>query len=73
MTETAGRQIDDVTFDQMQQLVGLVEHDASKDPFPVRALDAVVFVVGSATQSALLRGGALPARSRAVDLLSRMA
>lgn len=53
MTETARRQIDDVTFDQMQQLVGLVEHDPSKDPFPVRALDAVVFVVGNATQSAL--------------------
>ncbi|WP_044573768.1 4-hydroxyphenylpyruvate dioxygenase [Saccharopolyspora spinosa] len=37
----------------MQRLVGLVEHDDSKDPFPVRALDAVVFVVGNATQSAL--------------------
>ena len=46
-------QIDDVTFDQMRQLVGLVEHDSSKDPFPVRAMDAVVFVVGNATQSAL--------------------
>ncbi|CAM00239.1 4-hydroxyphenylpyruvate dioxygenase [Saccharopolyspora erythraea NRRL 2338] len=46
-------QIDDVTFDQMRQLVGLVDHDASKDPFPVRAMDAVVFVVGNATQSAL--------------------
>lgn len=46
-------QIDDVTFDQMRQLVGLVDHDPSKDPFPVRALDAVVFVVGNATQSAL--------------------
>ncbi|QUH05769.1 4-hydroxyphenylpyruvate dioxygenase [Saccharopolyspora erythraea] len=37
----------------MRQLVGLVDHDASKDPFPVRAMDAVVFVVGNATQSAL--------------------
>ncbi len=45
--------IDDVTFDQMQQLVGLVDHDATKDPFPVRALDAIVFVVGNATQSAV--------------------
>lgn len=44
---------DDVTFDQMRQLVGLVDHDASQDPFPVKALDAVVFVVGNATQSAL--------------------
>jgi 4-hydroxyphenylpyruvate dioxygenase len=46
-------QLDDVTFDQMRRLVGLVEHDDSKDPFPVKALDAVVFVVGNATQSAL--------------------
>ncbi|MGI8310113.1 4-hydroxyphenylpyruvate dioxygenase [Saccharopolyspora hattusasensis] len=46
-------QLDDVTFDQLQRLVGLVEHDDSKDPFPVKALDAVVFVVGNATQSAL--------------------
>ncbi|MGW5642561.1 4-hydroxyphenylpyruvate dioxygenase [Saccharopolyspora sp. NPDC003752] len=37
----------------MKRLVGLVEHDESKDPFPVKALDAVVFVVGNATQSAL--------------------
>ncbi|KAA5837386.1 4-hydroxyphenylpyruvate dioxygenase [Saccharopolyspora hirsuta] len=37
----------------MRRLVGLVEHDDTKDPFPVRALDAVVFVVGNATQSAL--------------------
>jgi 4-hydroxyphenylpyruvate dioxygenase len=49
---TAGK-IDDVSFDQMRQLVGLVEHDESRDPFPVRAMDAVVFVVGNATQSAL--------------------
>ncbi|MGP4019701.1 4-hydroxyphenylpyruvate dioxygenase [Saccharopolyspora sp. 5N708] len=37
----------------MRRLVGLVEHDDTKDPFPVKALDAVVFVVGNATQSAL--------------------
>ncbi|MBB5153490.1 4-hydroxyphenylpyruvate dioxygenase [Saccharopolyspora phatthalungensis] len=46
-------QLDEVTFDQLRRLVGLVEHDDSKDPFPVKALDAVVFVVGNATQSAL--------------------
>jgi 4-hydroxyphenylpyruvate dioxygenase len=45
--------VDDVTFDQMRQLVGLVDHDESKDPFPVNAMDAVVFVVGNATQTAL--------------------
>ncbi|WP_235986956.1 4-hydroxyphenylpyruvate dioxygenase [Halosaccharopolyspora lacisalsi] len=37
----------------MRQLVGLVDHDASRDPFPVRSLDAVVFAAGNATQSAL--------------------
>lgn len=35
-----------------EQLVGLVEHDTSTDPFPVNGLDAVVFVVGNATQAA---------------------
>jgi 4-hydroxyphenylpyruvate dioxygenase len=58
MTETLGhdrpldRPIDDVSLDQLRQLVGLVEHDESKDPFPVRAMDAIVFVAGNATQTA---------------------
>jgi 4-hydroxyphenylpyruvate dioxygenase len=58
MTGTLGherqidRQIDDVSFDQLRQLVGLVEYDETKDPFPVRAMDAVVFAVGNATQTA---------------------
>jgi 4-hydroxyphenylpyruvate dioxygenase len=39
-------------LDQLKQLVGLVPHDPSKDPFPVLALDAVVFAVGNATQTA---------------------
>ncbi|GAA2098872.1 4-hydroxyphenylpyruvate dioxygenase [Microlunatus panaciterrae] len=38
---------------QLQQLVGLVEYDASADPFPVTGWDAVVWVVGNATQTAL--------------------
>ena len=42
----------DLTLEQLQQLVGLVEYDASKDPFPVTAMDAVCFVVGNATQAA---------------------
>ena len=42
----------DLTLEQLQQLVGLVEYDASKDPFPVIAMDAVCFVVGNATQTA---------------------
>ena len=35
-----------------RRLIGLVEHDASRDPFPVNGLDAVVFAVGNATQAA---------------------
>ena len=42
----------DLDVEQLKQLVGLVEYDESKDPFPVTAMDAVVFVVGNATQSA---------------------
>jgi 4-hydroxyphenylpyruvate dioxygenase len=34
-------------------LVGLVDHDTSRDPFPVTGWDAVVWAVGNATQSAL--------------------
>jgi 4-hydroxyphenylpyruvate dioxygenase len=43
-----------LTLAELKQLVGLVEYDESTDPFPVTAMDAVVFVVGNATQSALL-------------------
>lgn len=39
--------------DQLRQLVGLVEYDASHDPFPVTGWDAIVWVVGNATQTAL--------------------
>ena len=42
----------DVELMALEQLVGLVDYDSSRDPFPVRALDAVVFVVGNAVQSA---------------------
>jgi 4-hydroxyphenylpyruvate dioxygenase len=42
----------DLTVDQLKQLVGLVEYDASSDPFPVTAMDYVGFVVGNATQTA---------------------
>jgi 4-hydroxyphenylpyruvate dioxygenase len=42
----------DLTLEQLKQLVGLVDYDASADPFPVTAMDAVVFVVGNATQTA---------------------
>jgi 4-hydroxyphenylpyruvate dioxygenase len=39
-------------LDQLHQLVGLVEYDESRDPFPVTGWDAVVWVVGNATQTA---------------------
>src|SRR5215468_7519519 len=41
-----------LTIERLKQLVGLVEYDPSTDPFPVTAMDAVVFVAGNATQSA---------------------
>ena len=37
---------------QLKRLVGLVEYDESHDPFPVNGWDAIVFVVGNATQTA---------------------
>ncbi|HJX43955.1 MAG TPA: 4-hydroxyphenylpyruvate dioxygenase [Geodermatophilus sp.] len=37
--------------DQLQQLVGLVEYDASADPFPVSGWDSLVWVVGNALQT----------------------
>ncbi|HJQ41442.1 MAG TPA: 4-hydroxyphenylpyruvate dioxygenase [Jatrophihabitantaceae bacterium] len=42
----------DLTIERLKQLVGLVEYDETTDPFPVTAMDAVVFVSGNATQSA---------------------
>ncbi|AKU16304.1 4-hydroxyphenylpyruvate dioxygenase [Luteipulveratus mongoliensis] len=42
----------DLNLDQLKQLVGLVEYDEQKDPFPVTGWDAIVFVVGNATQTA---------------------
>src|SRR3954469_9770981 len=42
----------DLTLEQLKELVGLVEYDASRDPFPVTAMDAITFVVGNATQAA---------------------
>jgi 4-hydroxyphenylpyruvate dioxygenase len=42
----------DLDLDQLKQLVGLVEYDEDKDVFPVTGWDAIVFVVGNATQAA---------------------
>ncbi len=42
----------DLTLEQLRDLVGLVEYDATRDPFPVTAMDAICFVAGNATQAA---------------------
>ena len=42
----------ELDLDQLKQLVGLVEHDAAADPFPVSGWDAAVWAVGNATQAA---------------------
>jgi 4-hydroxyphenylpyruvate dioxygenase len=51
-TLTPQEQQADLTLEQLKQLVGLVEYDEEKDPFPVTGWDAIVFVVGNATQVA---------------------
>jgi 4-hydroxyphenylpyruvate dioxygenase len=49
---TPAEQQADLDFDQLRQLVGLVDYDQDRDPFPVTGWDALVFVVGNATQTA---------------------
>jgi len=49
---TDAERLADLDLDQLQQLVGLIEHDPTTDPFPVTGWDAVVWAVGNATQSA---------------------
>jgi 4-hydroxyphenylpyruvate dioxygenase len=51
-TLTPAEQQADLDFDQLRQLVGLVDYDQDRDPFPVTGWDALVFVVGNATQTA---------------------
>jgi 4-hydroxyphenylpyruvate dioxygenase len=48
---TAEERQADLDLQSLKQLVGLVDYDASTDPFPVTGWDAVVFVVGNATQT----------------------
>ncbi len=50
---TSQERLADLDLDQLRQLVGLVEHDDERDPFPVTGWDAVVWSVGNATQTAL--------------------
>lgn len=49
---TGSERLAQLDLDQLRQLVGLVEYDASHDPFPVTGWDAVVWAVGNATQAA---------------------
>jgi 4-hydroxyphenylpyruvate dioxygenase len=42
----------ELSFDELTRLVGLVDHDPARDPFPVTGWDAVVWSVGNATQAA---------------------
>jgi 4-hydroxyphenylpyruvate dioxygenase len=49
LTETEQRA--GLDLDQLRQLVGLVEYDETQDPFPITGWDAIVFVVGNATQA----------------------
>ncbi|WP_048701296.1 4-hydroxyphenylpyruvate dioxygenase [Nostocoides australiense] len=52
MTLTEAEREAQLNLEQLKQLVGLVEYDADRDPFPVTGWDAIVFVVGNATQAA---------------------
>ncbi|MFL0459791.1 4-hydroxyphenylpyruvate dioxygenase [Kytococcus sedentarius] len=49
---TNQEQAENLSVEQLKQLVGLVEYDGSNDPFPVTGWDSIVFVVGNATQAA---------------------
>jgi 4-hydroxyphenylpyruvate dioxygenase len=51
-TLTDEERLADLSLDQLKELVGLVEYDASADPFPIIGWDALVWVVGNATQAA---------------------
>ncbi|MGH3924770.1 MAG: 4-hydroxyphenylpyruvate dioxygenase, partial [Pseudonocardiaceae bacterium] len=52
-TLTSQELLTGIDLDQLRELVGLVDHDAEHDAFPVTGWDAVVWVVGNATQAAL--------------------
>jgi 4-hydroxyphenylpyruvate dioxygenase len=52
-TLSSQERLANLDLDALHRLVGLVEYDAGGDPFPVTGWDAVVWVVGNATQTAL--------------------
>ena len=51
-TLTDEERLAELDLDTLKQLVGLVEYDEDQDVFPVTGWDAIVFVVGNATQAA---------------------
>jgi 4-hydroxyphenylpyruvate dioxygenase len=52
-TLTDQERLANLSLDQLRELVGLVDYDASNDPFPITGWDALIWVVGNATQAAL--------------------
>jgi 4-hydroxyphenylpyruvate dioxygenase len=52
-TLTDSERLAELSLEQLAQLVGLVEHDDARDPFPISGWDALVWVVGNAAQTAL--------------------
>ena len=52
-TLTDTEQLAQLSLHELRQLVGLVDYDAASDPFPINGWDALVWVVGNATQAAL--------------------
>ena len=46
---TDDERLAELSLEQLTTLVGLVEHDDTRDPFPVTGWDAIVWVVGNAT------------------------
>ena len=51
-TLTDQERLANLSLDQLRELVGLVDYDATSDPFPITGWDALVWVVGNATQAA---------------------
>jgi len=51
-TLTEQERLANLSLEQLRELVGLVEYDEVKDPFPITGWDALVWTVGNATQAA---------------------
>ena len=51
-TLTDQERLANLSLTQLSQLVGLVDYDATNDPFPITGWDALVWTVGNATQAA---------------------